>query len=179
MCTTTAHSHKDSPSLAHINTHSHLLAFWLAPEKVKWLNVLKALGKHGSSSDPWANIKCPASLQSGVYIQLHLWPSIYPSISPPSHPSHFNLGALVQTGHYTCFSLAGSIRLALALFFPHYQFTAQTDLAQLRSTSNFALKARMRSGRGGWGKLTVVVEGGLPAAVKQRFQVCTADNNKW
>ncbi len=58
------HTHKD--------THSHFLACRLALKGVKWLNVLKALGKHGSSSAPQADIICPASLQSGVYIQLHL-----------------------------------------------------------------------------------------------------------
>lgn len=63
-------THKDSPPFPH--THSHLLACRLALEGVKWLNVLKALGKHGSSSAPRADIICPASLQSGVYIQLHL-----------------------------------------------------------------------------------------------------------
>lgn len=58
------------------HTHNHPIPLPQAPG-VKWLNVLRTLGKRGSSSVPWADIICPASLQSGVYIHLHHLPSIY------------------------------------------------------------------------------------------------------
>lgn len=65
--------HKHRHECAQVpRTHTHTRSHLLALDGVKWLNVLKALGKHGSSSAPQADIICPASLQSGVYIQLHL-----------------------------------------------------------------------------------------------------------
>lgn len=67
----------------HIKTYSHLPALWLSPARVEWLNVLKALAKQRSSSAPWFDIKCLASLKSAVYIQLHLRAYVPTPLQPP------------------------------------------------------------------------------------------------
>lgn len=116
LCRSAAHAWRQSLRPTHIKTYSHLPVLWPSPARVEWLNVLKALAKQRSSSAPWFDIKCLASLKSAVYIQLHLRACVPTSLRcpllpplPAPHPLSFICSNKEQTTS-TCWLKEGRDR---------------------------------------------------------------------